>query len=43
MIVDPPQAVNAAGNDNVEWMLAQDVYNITHYEALFAPQLPDTR
>ncbi len=43
VIIDLPQAVNAAGNNNAEWMLTRDVDNITNYYALFAPQLLETR
>jgi RIO kinase 1 len=43
VIIDLPQAVNAAGNNNAEWMLGRDVDNITSYYAMFAPQLRDTQ
>ncbi len=43
VIIDLPQAVNAAGNNNAEWMLSRDVDNITSYYAMFAPQLRDTQ
>ena len=43
VIIDLPQAVNAAGNNNAEWMLSRDVDNITNYYAMFAPQLRDTQ
>ena len=43
VIIDLPQAVNAAGNNNARAMLARDVRNITNYCARFAPQLAHTR
>lgn len=43
VIIDLPQAVNAAGNNNAPTMLARDVANITRYYAQFAPELTKTR
>jgi RIO kinase 1 len=43
VIIDLPQAVNAAGNNNAHAMLERDVGNMTAYYGLFAPQLLGTR
>lgn len=43
VIIDLPQAVDAAANNNAERMLARDVNNMTGYYALFAPELKDTQ
>ena len=43
VIIDLPQAVNAAGNNNARAMLERDVGNMTDYYGLFAPQLLATR
>lgn len=43
VIIDLPQAVDAAANNNAERMLARDVENMTRYYAQFAPELADTR
>jgi RIO kinase 1 len=43
VIIDLPQAVNAAGNNNAHAMLERDVGNMTAYYGLFAPQLLATR
>lgn len=43
VIIDLPQAVNAAGNNNAPTMLARDVGNITRYYAQYAPELAETR
>ncbi|MEQ9209705.1 MAG: RIO1 family regulatory kinase/ATPase, partial [Pseudomonadales bacterium] len=43
VVIDLPQAVNAAGNNNAQAMLARDVNNMTRYFGLFAPELLDTR
>ncbi len=43
VIIDLPQAVDAAGNNNAEAMLARDVNNITGFYSLFAPELKETR
>jgi RIO kinase 1 len=42
IIIDLPQAVDAAANNNAESMLARDVQNITDYYAMFAPELADS-
>lgn len=42
VIIDLPQAVNAAGNNNAKSMLQRDVANITQYYAQFAPVLLNT-
>lgn len=39
VIIDLPQAVDAAGNNHAKWMLERDVNSITDYYAQFAPQL----
>lgn len=43
VIIDLPQAVNAAGNNNAPAMLARDVANITRYYAQYVPELAETR
>ncbi|MBU3069675.1 serine protein kinase RIO [Aestuariicella sp. G3-2] len=43
VIIDLPQAVNAAANNNAEAMLERDVDNITQYYGQFAPDLLETR
>ncbi|MFP6793393.1 MAG: PA4780 family RIO1-like protein kinase [Pseudomonadales bacterium] len=43
VIIDLPQAVNAAANNQAESMLSRDVNNITNYYGQFAPELLDTR
>ena len=43
VIIDLPQAVDAAANNNARAMLARDVENMTTYYGLFAPQLLATR
>lgn len=43
VIIDLPQAVNAAGNNNAAAMLQRDVGNITAYFSRFAPALADTQ
>ena len=43
VIIDLPQAVDAAANNNARGMLERDVNNITGYYALHAPELRDTR
>ena len=42
VIIDFPQVVNAAGNNNAKSMLQRDVRNITQYYAQFAPELAET-
>ena len=39
VIIDLPQAVDAAGNNNAQSMLARDVNNMTAYYGQFAPAL----
>lgn len=39
VIIDLPQAVDAAANNNAESMLARDVNKISQYYGLFAPEL----
>lgn len=43
VIIDLPQAVDAAANNNAKRMLERDVNNITQYYAQFAPQLLTSR
>jgi len=43
VIIDLPQAVNAAGNNNAAAMLQRDVDNITAYFSRFAPVLASTQ
>lgn len=43
VIIDLPQAVDAAANNHAERMLARDVDKITEYYAQFAPELAETR
>jgi RIO kinase 1 len=43
VIIDMPQAVNAAGNNNAAMMLKRDVDNITNYFSRFARSLVGTR
>lgn len=43
VIIDLPQAVDAAGNNNAPAMLARDIANITRYYAQYAPELSETR
>ena len=43
VIIDLPQAVDAAANNNAKRMLLRDVDNMTRYYAQFAPQLAKTR
>lgn len=42
VIIDFPQVVNAAGNNNAKAMLLRDVQNITQYYAQYAPELAET-
>lgn len=42
VIIDLPQAVNAAGNNNAPAMLMRDVENMTRYFGRFAPELRGT-
>ncbi|WP_269619850.1 PA4780 family RIO1-like protein kinase [Zhongshania sp. BJYM1] len=43
VIIDLPQAVDAAGNNNAKSMLHRDINNMTEYYGQFAPELLDTR
>ncbi len=43
VIIDLPQAVDAAANNNAESMLTRDVNNMTDYYALYAPELLDSQ
>ena len=43
VIIDLPQAVDAAANNQAEAMLVRDVNTITSYYGQFAPELLDTR
>jgi RIO kinase 1 len=43
VIIDLPQAVDAAGNNNAKRMLFRDVNNMTAYYAQFAPELKKTK
>jgi RIO kinase 1 len=42
VIIDLPQAVDAAANNNARAMLARDVKNMTDYYGRFAPELVDS-
>lgn len=42
VIIDLPQAVDAAANNNARTMLERDVRNITDYYGMFAPELLET-
>lgn len=43
VIIDLPQAVDAAGNNHASSMLERDVENLSHYFGRFAPQLLTTQ
>ena len=43
VIIDLPQAVDAAANNNAKSMLKRDVQNMTNYYSQFAPELAKTR
>ncbi len=43
IIIDLPQAVDAAGNNNAHAMLTRDVENMTNYYGQFAPELLETQ
>lgn len=43
VIIDLPQAVDAAANNNAKWMLARDVDRITAYYTQYAPALEGTQ
>jgi len=42
VLIDFPQVVNAAGNNNAKSMLQRDVRNITQYYAQYAPEIAET-
>ncbi|WEJ63607.1 PA4780 family RIO1-like protein kinase [Thiomicrorhabdus lithotrophica] len=43
VVIDLPQAVDAAANNNAKRMLTRDVDNITNYYAQYAPELLETQ
>jgi RIO kinase 1 len=43
VVIDLPQAVDAAANNNAQEMFARDVDKIRDYYALFSPELKNTR
>lgn len=43
VIIDLPQAVDAAANNNAKWMFERDVNNMRDYYGLYAPELLQTR
>jgi RIO kinase 1 len=43
VIIDLPQAVDAAGNNNAEVMLSRDVNNMRSYFGQFAPEILESR
>lgn len=43
IIIDLPQAVDAAGNNHAKSMLERDVQNMTNYYGQYAPQILDSR
>ena len=43
VIIDLPQAVDAAANNSAEAMLTRDVQNISNYYGMFAPDLLETK
>lgn len=43
VIIDLPQAVDAAGNNNAESMLTRDINNMRRYYGQFAPKLLNTQ
>ena len=43
VIIDLPQAVDAAANNNAQSMFTRDVDNMTRYYSLYAPSLSKTR
>lgn len=43
VIIDLPQAVDAAANNHAEWMLERDVSRITTFYAQYAPELQDRK
>jgi RIO kinase 1 len=43
VIIDLPQAVDAAANNHAQWMLERDVNNVTAYYGIYAPELLNTK
>ena len=43
IVIDLPQAVNAAANNNAERMFLRDVHNMRHYYGQYAPELLETQ
>ncbi|MCE9687096.1 serine protein kinase RIO [Shewanella sp. AS16] len=43
VIIDLPQAVDAAANNHAKWMLARDVDNMSQYYGRYAPELLTTQ
>lgn len=43
VIIDLPQAVDAAANNHAQWMLERDVNNMRSYYGKYAPELLDTQ
>lgn len=43
VIIDLPQAVNAASNNNAQWMLERDVNAMTNYYSQYAPELRESQ
>ena len=43
VIIDLPQAVDAAANNHAQWMLERDVNNMRDYYAQYAPELAQTQ
>ncbi|PIW58719.1 PA4780 family RIO1-like protein kinase [Shewanella sp. CG12_big_fil_rev_8_21_14_0_65_47_15] len=43
VIIDLPQAVDAAANNHAKWMLARDINNMTQYYGQYAPELLRTQ
>lgn len=43
VVIDLPQAVDAAANNNAKRMLTRDINNMTNYYAQYAPELKNTQ
>ncbi|MCH1929455.1 serine protein kinase RIO [Shewanella sp. A25] len=43
VIIDLPQAVDAAANNHAQWMLSRDIENMTQYYGQYAPELLKTQ
>jgi len=43
VIIDLPQAVDAAANNHAQWMLERDINNMTSYYGQYAPELLETQ